>query len=189
MNTAVNTAFILAAQDAEVTTRLFDLDWQLLHDAFLMIIAIFVLMLIMGRFLFNPARKFLQQRSDRIKNDLDTASKEKTEALALKAEYEEKIAGIDKEAEQILADARKRALNNEADIIAKARAEADRIIERAGQEAELEKQKMADQIKTEMISIASLMAGKVVTANIDTSIQNSLVDETLREIGDSTWLS
>ncbi len=186
MNAQVSTAFILAAADE---TRLFDLDWQLLHDASLMIVAIFVLMLIMGHFLFNPARKFLQDRSDRIKNDLDTAAKDKAEAIALKTEYEEKIRGIDKQADEIMADARKRALASEADILAKAREEASRIIARANQEAELEKQKVADQVKTEMISIASMMAGKVVSANIDTTVQGALVDETLREIGESTWLS
>ncbi len=189
MNTAVGTAFILAAADAEVTTRLFDLDWQLLHDAVLMIIAIFVLMLIMGHFLFNPARKFLADRSDRIKNDLDTASKEKADALALKDEYETRLRDINKQAEEILSDARKRALNNEADILAKARQEAARIIERAGQEAELEKQKVADQVKVEMIDIAAMMAGKVVSANIDTTVSDSLINETLKEIGESTWLS
>ena len=189
MNTAVGTAFILAAADAEVTTRLFDLDWQLLHDAFLMIIAIFVLMLVMGHFLFNPARKFLADRKERIKNDLDTAAKDKADALALKEEYETRIREIDKQAEEILSDARKRALANEADIVAKAKEEAARIIERAGQEAELEKQKVADQVKTEMIDIAALMAGKVVSANIDTRVSDSLIDETLKEIGESTWLS
>ena len=44
-------------------------------------------------------------------------------------------------------------------------------------------------MKQEMISIASLMAGKVVAASIDTNIQNSLIDETLKEMGESTWLS
>ncbi len=189
MNTAVGNAFILAAADAEVTTRLFDLDWQLLHDASLMIVAIFVLMLIMGHFLFNPARKFLADRSEKIKNDLDTASREKSEAIALKEDYESRIREIDKQAEEILSDARKRALANEADIVARAKEEASRIIDRANQEAQLEKQKVADQVKTEMISIASLMAGKVVSAQIDTTVSESLLEETLKEIGESTWLS
>ena len=48
---------------------------------------------------------------------------------------------------------------------------------------------MADDVKKEMISVASVMAGKVVSASIDTNIQNSLIEETLKEIGDSTWLS
>lgn len=40
-----------------------------------------------------------------------------------------------------------------------------------------------------MVVIASLMAGKVVAAQINTSIQDKLVEETLKEIGESTWQS
>ena len=64
-----------------------------------------------------------------------------------------------------------------------------RIRERAEQEAELEKKKAADDVKKEMISIASVMAGKVVAASIDTTVQDSLIEETLKEMGDNTWLS
>ena len=45
--------------EGETMSRLFDLDWQLLADSCLMIIAIFVLFLALSYFLFNPARKFL----------------------------------------------------------------------------------------------------------------------------------
>ena len=40
-----------------------------------------------------------------------------------------------------------------------------------------------------MIAVASMMAAKVVAASIDTKIQDTLVDETLKEMGDSTWLA
>ncbi len=188
MNTLLSSPLALAQSGAEMT-RLFDLDFQLIHDAVLMIIAIFALFLFLSRFLFDPARAFLAGRSERIKNDLDTAQSEKEEAIALKAEYEEKLRGIDKEAEEILSDARKRALASEAGIIAKAKEDAAAIIERAKTEAELEKQKVADEVKKEMIQVASAMAGKVVAANIDTTVSDSLIDETLKEIGKSTWLN
>ena len=70
-----------------------------------------------------------------------------------------------------------------------AKEEAARIIKRANEEAMLEKKRIMDEAKQEMVAIASLMAGKVVTASIDTSIQDTLVEETLKEIGESTWLS
>ena len=41
--------------EGETMSRLFDLDWQLLADSCLMIIAIFVLFLALSYFLFNPA--------------------------------------------------------------------------------------------------------------------------------------
>lgn len=169
--------------------RLFDLDFQLLSDSLLTIIAVFVLFLILSYNLFNPARKILEDRKNRIRNDIETAQNDKEDALAMKEEYEGRLKDVDKEVEQILSEARKKALDNENKIIAEARKEAAAIIERANVEAQLEKQKVVDEVKQEMVAIASLMAGKVVSANIDTEIQDSLINETLKEIGDSTWLS
>ena len=169
--------------------RLFDLDLQLLADATLMIIAVFVLFLAASYFLFNPVREMMAKRQAKIKDELETAAKDKKDAASLKLSYEEKLKNIYKEAEEILSDARKRALDNENKIIAEAKAEAARVIERAKVEAELEKQKAADDVKREMVVLASIMAGKVVKASINTTIQESLVNETLKEIGESTWQS
>ena len=96
---------------------------------------------------------------------------------------------IQKESEEILGEARKKAKANEAAIIAEAKEEAARIMKNAQNEALLEKQKAYDEMKQEMINIASLMAGKVVAKSIDTTIQESLVEETLKEVGDKTWQS
>ena len=42
-------------------------------------------------------------------------------------------------------------------------------------------------MKQEMITVASLMAQKVVASSITAEIQSTLVDETLKEMGESTW--
>ncbi len=181
------TQMVLAS--AQMEPRLFDLDFQLLHDAVLMIIAVFALFLIASHFLFNPVRNMMQSRQDRIKNELDSAAADMEDARALKEEYEAKLKNIDKEAEAILSEARSKALANENKIVAQAKEEAARIIERAGVEAELEKSKAVDEVKREMVVLASLIAGKVVNAAIDTTVQDSLVEETLKEIGEGTWLS
>ena len=169
--------------------RVFDLDLQLLADSALMIVAVFVLFLIASYLLFNPVRDMMAKRQAKIKGELDDAAKDKEDAAALKAEYEEKLKNVDKEAEEILSDARKRALANENRIVADAKEEASRIIERAKVEAALEKEKAADDMKREMVVLASMTAGKVVKASIDTTVQESLVNETLKEIGESTWQS
>ncbi len=168
---------------------LFDLKPQLIHDAFLSMIAVFTLFFVASNLLFNPIRQMLQKRKDKIAGDIEEAKLNKDEAAALKAEYESKLQNISAEAESILSEARKKALANENKIIADAKEEALRIRQRAEAEAELEKKKAIDDIKREMVSIASLMAGKVVASNIDAQIQDSLIEETLKEIGDNTWLS
>ena len=74
-------------------------------------------------------------------------------------------------------------------MIVEAKEEASRIVKRAQEEAELEKKHAMDDMKQEMITVAAMMAQKVVAASIDTNIQSTLVDETLKEMGESTWLS
>ena len=169
--------------------RLFDLDMQLVHDTILLAIAVFFLFLAMSYLLFNPVRKMLEDRKLKIKGELDDAAADKADAAALKAQYEEKLKDIDKEAEAILSEARQKALRNEAKIVEEAKEEAARIIARAGEEALLEKKRVVDEMKQEMISVAAAMAAKVISANMDINIQNQLVDETIKEMGDSTWLS
>ncbi len=169
--------------------RLFNLDAQLLQDTVLLAIAVFFLFLMMSYLLFNPARKLLQERKNKIANDIDTAKADKEEAAALKAEYEAKLKEVSKEAEQILSEARQKGQKNAARIENEAKEEAARIIQRANEEAELSKKHAMDDVKQEMVSIASMMAAKVVAASIDTQIQDTLVEETLKEMGDSTWQS
>lgn len=187
MNTLLGTNFILAS--AAMEPRLFDLDLQLLADVVLMAIAVFALFLVLSNKLFNPAREFLKKRQEKIQMELEETKANQIEAAELKATYEVKLKDIDKEAEEILSDARRRALANENKIIADAKEEAARIIERANVEAELEKKKVADDVKKEIISVATIMAQKVVTASMNATVQNEMLDDTLKEIGDSTWLS
>ena len=174
---------------AEDYTFLFNLDAQLLFDTALLAAAVFLLFLGMSYLLFNPARKLLADRQERIDSDINSAKEDKESAAALKAEYEAKLKEVDKEVEVILSEARQKAMKNEAKIIGEAKEEASRIVRRAQEEAELEKKKMADEVKREMVAVASVMAAKIVAANIDANVQHELIEETLKEIGDSTWLS
>ena len=170
-------------------SRLFNLDFQLLHDSLLTLIAVFVLFLGGSFFFFNPARKVLEKRKQGIADDIESARKEKEEAERLKSEYEDKLKNVDTEVEGILSDARQRALANENRIVADAREEAGKIIDNAHREANLEKLKVADEVKEEVINVAGAMAGKIVASSMSEAEQKRLLDETLKGIGEDTWLN
>ncbi len=170
-------------------SRLFNLDFQLLHDSILTLIAVFVLFLGGSFFFFNPARKFLDKRRQGIADDIEAAEKAKEEASGLKTEYEEKLKNVDAEVEEILSDARQRALANENRIVADAREEASKIIDNAHREANLEKQKVADEVKDEVINVASAMAGKIIAASMSEADSKRLLDETIKGMGEDTWLN
>ena len=173
----------------ETYERMFGIGWQLLADSTLTLIAVFALFAVMSYFLFNPARKMLNDRKEKIRAELEDAKTNMDEARSLREEYEGKLKVIDKEAEVILSEARSKGLANQATIIAEEKEEADRIMDRARVAALLEQQTMSDDVKKEIITVASAMAGKVVSANIDAKVQDQLLDETLKEMGENTWLS
>ena len=169
--------------------RIFGLDSQLLFDILLQGIAVFLLFIFIGYLLINPVKKIIADRQAKIQNDIETAEKDRESAAKLKAEYDSKIQNVESEAEEILSTARKKAVRNENNIISEAKEEAARIISGASKEAELEKLKVKDEVRVEIINVASAIAGKIVEGEIDRKKQDELIDATLEEIGDSTWLS
>ena len=169
--------------------RLIGFDPQLLADAVITGINIFILFFALSYLLFNPVRDVLEKRRQKIAGELADAATDKKTAAELKAEYETKLKDINKEAEAILEEARKKAKKREAEIIDEAKGEAVRIMERANREIEMERKKAVDDMKQEVIDLASLIAGKVVAASIDTTVQDALVEETLKEMGETTWQS
>lgn len=169
--------------------RLFGLDYQTIFDAVVLAVDMFVLFFFVSYFMLNPIRNMLNKRKERIANDREQAELSRAEAEKLKAEYDEKISNIEKDAEAILSEARRKALKNEERIVEEAKEEAARILAHAKSEAELEKQKASDDIKKQIIAVATLMAGKVAAASVDENTQNALIEETLKEIGEETWQS
>lgn len=169
--------------------RLIGFDPQLLSEAFWTALNIFILFFGLSYLLFNPVRDVLEKRRNKIAGELAEAAGDKKDAAALKAEYEGKLKDVSKEADAILEEARRKAKVRETEIVEEAKKEAARIIERANREVELERKKALDDMKQEIVSIASLMAGKVVAASIDTTVQEALIEETLKEMGESTWQS
>ena len=67
--------------------RLFGLDLQLLLDAAITAVNVFILFILLSYILYNPVRTMLKKRQDKITSDREIAESDKAEALALKKEY------------------------------------------------------------------------------------------------------
>lgn len=169
--------------------RIFGLDMQLLSGMVFQIIAILILFVALTYIIYDPVRKVLNDRKMRVASEVDGAKQRRKEAAAYKTEYEAKLENIEKEADLILGEARKKALAKEKEILAGAKEEAAVIRVHARKEAELERKKAEDEIKQQIIEVATLMAGKIITVSLDDEDQSSLIRETLEEMGEETWLS
>lgn len=169
--------------------RIFNLDPQLIQDAIILLVNVFLLFLVASYYLFNPVRDLLRKRQSLVEQNIELSIRDKESAAALKMEYDGRLKSVDTEADLILGEARKKALQRELQIIEEAREEATRIVERANAEAELERKKAVDDMKKEMITVATMIAGKMISQQIDQKEQEALVHSALAEMGDEIWQS
>ena len=183
----MQTAVVAAAQTAEETERLFGLDYQTLFDTAFTMVNVLILYVFLKYVLFIPVRKLLEERKKRLDDQNARAAADTAEAQKLKAEYEAKLASADSETKRIIDEAKATARHREELKDASAKAEADRILERAKVEAELEKKRVNDEIKQEIIDYASVAARKLIADNIDAQYSDEVIRESLDGIGEGVW--
>ena len=183
MNTSLIT--VLAASEPG---RIIGFDAQLLWDLGMQLFNTFLIVILLYYILHKPVTAMLEKRKQGIAKNIDDAKAAKADAIELKAHYEE-ITKIDEEAAEILKEARAKALAREEQIIAEARKEADEIRAKAASDIRLEKERVKDEMKAQMIDVSTLMASKFVTLSLDEAKQNEIIDEVIKEMGDVQWLS
>lgn len=179
----------IALGAVEQTSRLIEFSQRTGFEWAVQTFNFFLIVGILSWLLFKPVSKFLNDRTERIKNQIDDAKNQNMKATELRSQYETKLAAIEQEATEILRDARAKAKQNEQDIINAARSEAEEIRKRSRIEIGLEQERVKDEMKKEMIEVATMMASQFVAANMDAKKQNEMIDQIINEAGDVQWLS
>ena len=106
----------------------------------------------------------------------------KLEAAQIKANADETYATLRNSVSKTLEDAKIRAQKEESEIIAKAKAEAQRLKLEAEKEVELEVQKAQDQIKKEIVTVATVLAEKIIQKEVDAKKYEQWVNEATNEV-------
>lgn len=137
-----------------------------------------VLFAILGKFAFRPLARALDERSNRIANDLDSAEKTRVRARGLKAQYTQQMEEARNEAAAIVARATQNAQTIEAEARTQAQAEKDQMISAAKQNIENEKQQAITDVRKQVIALATEIAGKVVSQKLDSPEDQALIART-----------
>ena len=145
---------------------------------------LFILFLIMKKLLFKPVMNMIDSRQKEIDDMYDDANKSKEDAAELKAQYEQRLAKIHDEGEEILKEASRKAQQNEARIIQQARTQADGIIKRADAEIAQQRKKAVNELKNEVSSISVDIAEKMLDREIKPEDHAALIDRFIAEMGE-----
>ena len=143
-----------------------------------------ILYLILKKIAFKPLKNMIDSRQKEVDDMYSGAENAEREANELRREYEEKLSGAKAESEEILRDAQRRAILREEEIIKAAEAEAGRIVERAGEEIELERRRAVNEVKDEVSEIAISIAEAVIERDISEGEHKELIDSFIEKMGD-----
>ncbi len=144
-----------------------------------------LLVVLLRLFLYNPVKNMLEQRRQRIAENLAAADKAAQEAAQQRAEFEKELAEARKSSQE---EARKTAETTEKmrqDILDQARQEAEAIKALARKEAEQEKEQIAVDLQKQAAALSLQMTRKIVGEGIDEQTQRKLVDQFLADLGEA----
>ena len=158
-----------------------------LSSMILTLIAVLILFWGLSKLLYKPVSKILNERKEKIQNDIDGAKTAKEEAMALKTEYESKLLDARKETQEIIESGRKRGEEIKQDIIAEAKKEAENIVEKAKREIQAEREKALLDVKMQAGEMAVLIASKIIEKNVDATSQQDLIEKFVDEVGTREW--
>ena len=145
---------------------------------FAQIINFLILLFILGKFAYKPLMKVLDERRERVANDLETAEKTRVEAEALKAQYSKQLADAREEANAILDKANKAGQKVHDDYMAQAQAEKDQMMTAAKQTIADEKDQAMSDVRAQVINLATEIASKVVDQKLNSAADQELVAKT-----------
>lgn len=145
-----------------------------------------VTFLVLGKFLFKPVKKMIDDRQREIDDAYADAEKSKAEAEELRNEYQSRLDSAKGERDEIIKNAVVTAGKRSDEIIAEARQNADAIRVKAENDIAQEKKKAMNEVKSAIAGISMDIAEKVVEKEIDEKKHRSLIDDFVNKMGEAS---
>lgn len=146
----------------------------------------FILVWILHRFAYKPLVGMMNARKEQIANDLASAEKSRLEAEQLKADYAAQIAKARHEAQEIVEKAHHQAKVSTAEEVAAARAQIENEKDRARQDIAIERDRAMNSLRNEVVSLSVAMAGKVVAKDMNSETNTKLIEDAIRQLDSKT---
>ena len=143
-------------------------------------------LVIFKKFLLKPIKQVIADRKAKADSEIADAQKLRTEAEAMKAEYEQNLQNARTEANQIVTAAQKTATARSEEIVGEARAQAAALKQKAEADIAQERKKAVNEVKDEIGGIAMEIASKVVEREISEKDHKALLDAFIKNVGEAS---
>lgn len=141
-----------------------------------------VLVLLLKRLAWKPLLRALDEREERIREQLQKADEARQEAEHKLADYRAMLDSARQEAQELIGKGRRSAEATKDEIIGKAQSDSEQIVERAKREIALEREKALEDIKRTAAELSISIAAKIISKSLKAKDHQELIRDAVRDV-------
>lgn len=141
-----------------------------------------VLFFVMWKFAYPAINKMMQDRTERIRTNIDEAQNVRDEAEQILTDYQRQLADARNESNRIIEEARQAAEQLRHDMVRRADDEVAELRRRNAEDLQIAQERAISQLQSQVRNLAIELAEKVVGQNLDRDRNLQLVDQYIAEL-------
>lgn len=141
-----------------------------------------ILFVILRVVAYKPVARLLEQRSQKIQGDLDKAENDRKEAESTLVQYRQKLSDANVKAQEIVEKAEKVARDEHDAAIEATKKEIEQMKKNAEEDIQRDRERIASQLRGEVVSLSLAAAGKLISKNIDNKENERLINDFINQL-------
>ena len=147
-----------------------------LGDSLFVLVVFIILVALVGKFAFGPVSKMMQERSDKITNDLDSAAQSREDAAKLAAQRATELKSSKSEAVEIVNTAKQNGEKQREGMITLAQEEVQTLKQNAKKDIEQSRLDALNSARDDVAQLSIEIASKLIKKELSVADQKSLIN-------------
>ncbi|NLR08736.1 MULTISPECIES: F0F1 ATP synthase subunit B [Lactobacillaceae] len=152
-------------------------------DSIFYVITFLLLLWIVKVLAWKPVTKMMQDRADKISNDIDSAESSRNEAADLVQKRQTALANSRSEAQTIVNDAKTNGQQQREQIVTQAQTDAQTLKQNAQKDIEQERQDALVNARNDVADLSIEIASKIIQRELKADDQKALIDSYIEGLG------
>jgi len=143
------------------------------------------LVFLLKKMAWKPLLRALDEREQRMKEQMQKADDARNDAERKLAEYQAMLDNARHEAQELINKGRKSAESTREEMVRKAQGDADQIVDRAKRDISLEREKALEDIKRTAGELSLAIATKIINKSLNARDHQDLIREAVQDLSAS----
>ncbi|WP_424349374.1 F0F1 ATP synthase subunit B [Latilactobacillus sp. 5-91] len=147
-----------------------------LGDSLFVLVVFIILVALVGKFAFGPVSKMMQERSNKITNDLDSAAQSREDAAKLAAQRATELKSSKSEAVEIVNTAKQNGEKQREGMVTLAQEEVQTLKQNAKKDIEQSRLDALNSARDDVAQLSIEIASKLIKKELSVADQKSLIN-------------